>query len=198
MNFKKFKLCKWNVSLYAVLVMHKISTKSHGWFLIKPEKPHLELILNPFGLFWQKASLKFFLKKSSCVTFHVRWHHNSMQKKIITFLPVKTLGKEAYIKTSKQANRKSGKPMNDISRGLYFMGPVNSDTLIFIFHYLHSIIPTHNMSCGTNKPNKISVIKVKYDIFKNTFFPSAKIEWNKLDWNIQKLENIEAFLKKIV
>lgn len=88
--------------------------------------------------------------------------------------------------------------MNDISRGLYFMGPVNSDTLIFIFRYLHSIIPTHNMSCGTNKPNKISVIKVKYDIFKNTFFPSAKIEWNKLDWNIQKLENIEAFLKKIV
>lgn len=121
-----------------------------------------------------------------------------MQKKIITFLPVKTLGKEAYIKTSKQTDRKSGKPMNDISRCLYFMSPVNSDTLIFIFHYLHSIIPTHNMSCGTSKSNKISVIKVKYDISKNTFFPSAKIEWNKLNCNIQKLKNIEAFLKKIV
>ena len=55
-----------------------------------------------------------------------------------------------------------------------------------------------NMSCGTSKSNKISVIKVKYDISKNTFFPSAKIEWNKLNCNIQKLKNIEAFLKKIV
>ena len=47
--------------------------------------------------------------------------------------------------------------------------------------YLYSIIPIHNMSYRTRQCNKIPAINVKHDFFKNTFFPSAIIEWNKLD-----------------
>ena len=47
--------------------------------------------------------------------------------------------------------------------------------------YLYSIIPIHNMSYRTRQCNKIPAINVKHDFLKNTFFPSAIIEWNKLD-----------------
>ena len=46
---------------------------------------------------------------------------------------------------------------------------------------LYSIIPIHNMLCRTRQCNKIPAINVKHDFLKNTFFPSAIIEWNKLD-----------------
>ena len=42
------------------------------------------------------------------------------------------------------------------------------------------------------------VINVKHDFFKNTFFPSAIIEWNKLAWKIKNSENIETFKKRIL
>ena len=31
--------------------------------------------------------------------------------------------------------------------------------------------------------------------FKNSFFTSVKIEWNKLDWEIENSESIESFDK---
>ena len=39
---------------------------------------------------------------------------------------------------------------------------------------------------------------MKHDFFKNTFFPSAIIEWNKLDWEIKKSESIVTFKKRIL
>ena len=64
--------------------------------------------------------------------------------------------------------------------------------------YLYSIIPIHNMSYRTRQCNKIPAINVKHDFFKNTFFPSTIIEWNKLDWKIKNSESIETFKKRIL
>ena len=63
--------------------------------------------------------------------------------------------------------------------------------------YLYSIIPIHNISCRTRQCNKIPAINVKHDFFKNTFFPSTIMEWNKLDWEIKNSESIVT-LKKIL
>ena len=64
--------------------------------------------------------------------------------------------------------------------------------------YLYSIIPIHNMSYRTMQCNKIPTINLKHDFFKNTFFPSTIIEWNKLDRKIKNSESIEAFKKRIL
>ena len=39
---------------------------------------------------------------------------------------------------------------------------------------------------------------MKLDFFKNTFFPSTIIEWNKLDWKIKNSQSIETFKKRIL
>ena len=54
------------------------------------------------------------------------------------------------------------------------------------------------MSYRTWQCNKISSINVKHDFFKNTFFPSTIIEWNKLDWKIKNFDIIETFKKRIL
>ena len=63
--------------------------------------------------------------------------------------------------------------------------------------YLYSIIPIYNMSYRTRQCNKIPAINVKHEFFKNTFFPSTIMEWNKLDWEIKNSESIVT-LKKII
>ena len=64
--------------------------------------------------------------------------------------------------------------------------------------YLYSIIPIHNMSYRTRQCNKIPAINVKHEFFKNTFFPSTIMEWNKLDWEIKNSESIVTFKKRIL
>ena len=54
------------------------------------------------------------------------------------------------------------------------------------------------MSYRTRQCDKIPAINVKHDFFKNTFFPSTIIEWNKLDWKIKTSESIETFEKRIL
>ena len=55
----------------------------------------------------------------------------------------------------------------------------------------------HKKLCRRRQCNRIPVLKVKRPFFKNTFFPSTKIKCNKLDWNIQNSESIEALIKNI-
>ena len=62
--------------------------------------------------------------------------------------------------------------------------------------YLYSIIPTLNMTYRTRQCNKIPTINVKHNFFKNTFFPSTIIEWNKLGLKIKNSESIETFKKE--
>ena len=54
------------------------------------------------------------------------------------------------------------------------------------------------MSYRTRQCNKIPTIKVKHDFFKNIFFPSAIIEWSKLDRKIKNSESIKTFKKRIL
>ena len=54
------------------------------------------------------------------------------------------------------------------------------------------------MSYRTRQCNKIPAINVKYDFFKNTYFPSTITEWNKLDWEIKNSESIETLKKRIL
>ena len=63
--------------------------------------------------------------------------------------------------------------------------------------YLYTIIPKNSMS-RTRQCNKIPAINVKHDFFKNNFFPSTIIEWNKLDWKIKNSGSIETFKKRIL
>ena len=44
----------------------------------------------------------------------------------------------------------------------------------------------------------ITTIKVKHDYFKNSFFPSAISEWDKLDLNIRNSASLNAFKKKLL
>ena len=47
----------------------------------------------------------------------------------------------------------------------------------------------------TRHKNSVPLFNVKHDYFKNSFFPSTVIEWNKLDSNIRNSESL-ALLKK--
>ena len=39
---------------------------------------------------------------------------------------------------------------------------------------------------------------MRHDFFKNSFFPSTAIEWNKIDKNIRKSESLNIFKKSIL
>ena len=54
-----------------------------------------------------------------------------------------------------------------------------------------------NMSYWKRQCSKVLIIKKKHDFFKNTFFSSAIIQWNELDWNTKNSESIETFKKNI-
>ena len=52
----------------------------------------------------------------------------------------------------------------------------------------------HNTRLNYNIPS----IKVRHDYFKNSFFPSAITEWNKLKLNIKNSASLNIFLKKLL
>ena len=63
--------------------------------------------------------------------------------------------------------------------------------------YLFNIIPMLNRPYSTRNANSIPRFKVKQNFFRNTFFPSVIIEWNKLDPEIQNALNLNIFKKNI-
>ena len=50
----------------------------------------------------------------------------------------------------------------------------------------------------TRHKNSVPLFNVKHDYFKNSFFPSTVIEWNKLDSNIRNSESLALFKKRIL
>ena len=64
--------------------------------------------------------------------------------------------------------------------------------------YLFNIIATPVRPYNTRNANNIPQFKVKHNFFKNSFFPSVVIEWNKLDLNIRNSENLFIFKKKLL
>ena len=64
--------------------------------------------------------------------------------------------------------------------------------------YLYNIIPTSVSTNNTRSANNILLFKVNNNFFQNSFFPSAVIEWNKLDLNIRKSETLNIFKKTLL
>ena len=64
--------------------------------------------------------------------------------------------------------------------------------------YLFNLIPNFNRAHNTRLSHNISPIKVRHDYFKNSFFPSAISEWNKLDLNIGNSASLNTFKKKLL
>ena len=51
---------------------------------------------------------------------------------------------------------------------------------------------------STRNNDKLPHFKVKHNYFKNSFFPSTVIEWNKLDLNIRNSESAISFKSKVL
>ena len=57
--------------------------------------------------------------------------------------------------------------------------------------YLLNIILISVGTYNTRNTNNIPLFKVKHNFFQNLFFPSAVIEWNKMDLAIQRVEYLQ-------
>ena len=64
--------------------------------------------------------------------------------------------------------------------------------------YLFNIIPVTMSRYNKRNINNIPQFKVKHNFFQNSFFPSAVIEWNKLDLNICNLESLDIFKNSLL
>ena len=63
--------------------------------------------------------------------------------------------------------------------------------------HFFNIISKLTRPYSTRNANNIPHFKVKHSFFKNTFFPSVIIEWNKLDPEIQNAPSLNIFKKNI-
>ena len=64
--------------------------------------------------------------------------------------------------------------------------------------YLFNIIAVTVSKYNTRNTNNIPQFKVKHNFFRNSFFPSAVIEWNKLDLNIRNSESLNVFKNSLL
>ena len=63
---------------------------------------------------------------------------------------------------------------------------------------LYNIIPTANKHHTFRNSDKIPYFKTKHNIFKNSFFPSIIIEWNKLDTSLRRYDSYDIFKSNIL
>ena len=59
-------------------------------------------------------------------------------------------------------------------------------------------MPTSVCTYNTRNTNNVPLFKVKHNFFRNSFFSSAVIEWNKLDLNIRNSESLNIFKKTLL
>ena len=64
--------------------------------------------------------------------------------------------------------------------------------------YLFNLMPKKTSCYATRNVDYIPLIKIKHNVFKNTFFPFAIIEWNKLDPTIRNAESFGIFKSNIL
>ena len=64
--------------------------------------------------------------------------------------------------------------------------------------YLFNVVPKLTKPYSAKNANNILHWKVKHSFFKDTFFPSVIIEWNKLDTKIQNAPSLNIFKKNIL
>ena len=70
---------------------------------------------------------------------------------------------------------------------------IKSESLSYLYH----LIPKTSTSYFTRNSENFPPIKANHSFFKNTFFPSNIIEWNKLDANIRASPSYKLFKKMI-
>ena len=61
--------------------------------------------------------------------------------------------------------------------------------------YLFSLVPTKFSNYNTRNIDKITPFQTKHNFFRNSFFPSTVIEWNKLDHNVRSPASVSVFKK---
>ena len=64
--------------------------------------------------------------------------------------------------------------------------------------YLLNMIPTIIRQRETRNSTNLSLLNVKHDFLRNTFFCSTIIEWNKLDSYICNSESLKTFKRRIL
>ena len=64
--------------------------------------------------------------------------------------------------------------------------------------YLYNIIPRINTYYTFRNSDNIPYFKTKHNFFKNSFFPSIIIEWNKLDLSLQRCYSYNVFKSNIL
>ena len=64
--------------------------------------------------------------------------------------------------------------------------------------YLFDVLPNNNRQYITRQSDNLLYFKTNHDYFKNSFFPSAIKEWNKLDVSIRKSESLMLFKKHLL
>ena len=64
--------------------------------------------------------------------------------------------------------------------------------------YLSTLIPNFNRVHNARLSYNIPPVKIRHDRFKNSFFPSAILEWNKVDFNIRDSASLNTFKKKLL
>ena len=66
--------------------------------------------------------------------------------------------------------------------------------------YLYRLIPSNNFSYQTRNSQNLSIhqFKIRNNFFLNSIFPSASVEWNKLDSDIRNSPSDSYFKKKIL
>ena len=64
--------------------------------------------------------------------------------------------------------------------------------------YLTELIPTRNEAYQTRHLANIPSLSFKHNFFKNTFFPSTILEWNKLDPSLRNSASYNVFKNSIL
>ena len=64
--------------------------------------------------------------------------------------------------------------------------------------YLFNLIPVRTPNYRTRKTDDVPYFNIKHNFFKNSFFPSAVIEWNKLDSRLRKAKSFTDFKRNIL
>ena len=65
-------------------------------------------------------------------------------------------------------------------------------------NYLFKVVPASNTIYNTRNTNDIPLMNIKHNFFKNTFFSSTLIEWNKLDPAFRNSASFNSFKESIL
>ena len=64
--------------------------------------------------------------------------------------------------------------------------------------YLFNLISVRTFNYRTRNEDDIPYFNIRHNFFKNSFFPPAVIEWNKLDSKLRKVKSLTDFKKNIL